>query len=80
MKGARHVTKIAVRRRRQYLNFASIFAAAYGLIWELSASAFAKLVAPQGGPEKIGSMLYFSFTTLTNTDYGGPKGPQSGQF
>ena len=53
-----------------YLNFATIFAAAYGLIWELSPGAFANLVAPEGGPEEIGSMLYFSFTTLTTTGYG----------
>jgi len=53
-----------------YLNFASIFAAAYGLIWELSPGAFANLVVQGGGPEEIGSMLYFSFTTLTTTGYG----------
>ena len=53
-----------------YLNFATIFAAAYGLIWELSPGAFANLVAPEGGPEETGSMLYFSFTTLTTTGYG----------
>ena len=53
-----------------YLNFATIFAAAYGLIWELSPGAFANLIAPEGGPEEIGSMLYFSFTTLTTTGYG----------
>jgi hypothetical protein len=53
-----------------YLNFATIFAAAYGLIWELSPGAFANLVASEGGPEEIGSMLYFSFTTLTTTGYG----------
>jgi hypothetical protein len=53
-----------------YLNFATIFAAAYGLIWELSPDAFANSVAPQSGPQEIGSMLYFSFTTLTTTGYG----------
>ena len=53
-----------------YLNFATIFAAAYGLIWELSPGAFANLVVQGGGPEEIGSMLYFSFTTLTTTGYG----------
>jgi hypothetical protein len=53
-----------------YLNFASIFAAAYGLIWELSPGAFANLVVQGGGPEETGSMLYFSFTTLTTTGYG----------
>jgi hypothetical protein len=53
-----------------YLNFATIFAAAYGLIWELNSGAFANLVVEGGGPEEIGSMLYFSFTTLTTTGYG----------
>ena len=53
-----------------YLNFATIFAAAYGLIWELSPGAFANLVASEGSPEEIGSILYFSFTTLTTTGYG----------
>jgi voltage-gated potassium channel Kch len=53
-----------------YLNFASIFAAAYSLIWDLSPGAFANLVTPEGGSEEIGSMLYFSFTTLTTTGYG----------
>jgi Ion channel len=53
-----------------YLSFATIFASAYGLIWELSPDAFANLVAPVGGPEEIGTMLYFSLTTLTTTGYG----------
>jgi hypothetical protein len=53
-----------------YLNFASIFAAAYGLIWALSPGAFANLVVQGGDPEEIGSMLYFSFTTLTTVGYG----------
>jgi hypothetical protein len=66
--------RITLRRLQgaivMYLNFASIFAAAYGLIWELSPGAFANLVVQGGGPEEIGSMLYFSFTTLTTTGYG----------
>jgi hypothetical protein len=53
-----------------YLNFATIFAAAYSLIWELSPGAFANLGVPEGGPEETGSLLYFSFTTLTTTGYG----------
>ena len=48
-----------------YLSFATVFASAYALIWELSLSAFANLLAPSGG-----SMLYFSLTTLTTTGYG----------
>jgi hypothetical protein len=66
--------RITLRRLQSaivmYLNFASIFAAAYGLIWESSPGAFANLVVQEGGPEEIGSMLYFSFTTLTTTGYG----------
>jgi hypothetical protein len=66
--------RITLRRLQgaivMYLNFASIFAAAYGLIWELSSGAFANLVVQGGGPEETGSMLYFSFTTLTTTGYG----------
>jgi hypothetical protein len=53
-----------------YLNFATIFAAAYSLIWDLSPAAFANLVVQEGGPQEVGSMLYFSFTTLTTTGYG----------
>src|SRR5262249_21741966 len=32
-----------------YLSVATIFAAAYGLIWELSPGAFVNLLAPMGG-------------------------------
>jgi voltage-gated potassium channel Kch len=53
-----------------YLSLATIFAAAYSLIWELNPGAFANLVAPAGGPEEVGNMLYFSLTTLTTTGYG----------
>jgi hypothetical protein len=53
-----------------YLSLATIFASAYGLIWELSPDAFANLVAPVGGPEEVATMLYFSLTTLTTTGYG----------
>jgi voltage-gated potassium channel Kch len=53
-----------------YLTLATIFAAAYSLIWELNPSAFANLVAPAGGAEEVGNMLYFSLTTLTTTGYG----------
>jgi ion channel len=53
-----------------YLSLATIFAAAYGLIWELSPGAFANLAAPVDEPEEIASMLYFSLTALTTTGYG----------
>jgi hypothetical protein len=53
-----------------YLSLATIFAAAYGLIWELSPGAFVNLITPAGGPQEVATMLYFSFTTLTTTGYG----------
>jgi len=53
-----------------YLSLATIFASAFGLIWELSPGAFVNVVAPAGGPEEVGTMLYFSLTTLTTTGYG----------
>ena len=36
----------------------------------MSPGAFANLVVQGGGPAEIGSLLYFSFTTLTTTGYG----------
>jgi hypothetical protein len=59
-----------------YLNFATIFASAYHLIWDLNSGAFANLGAlanpgaPGRGPAEIALMLYFSFTTLTSTGFG----------
>ena len=53
-----------------YLSVATIFASAFGLIWELNPGAFVNLVAPVGGPEEVASVLYFSLTTLTTTGYG----------
>jgi voltage-gated potassium channel Kch len=53
-----------------YLSLATIFAAAYSFIWELSPGAFANIVARMDGPEEIGTMLYFSLATLTTTGYG----------
>lgn len=53
-----------------YLNLATIFAAAFGLIWELNPAGFAGLAAPTGGPREIAAMMYFSLTTLTTTGYG----------
>jgi hypothetical protein len=53
-----------------YLSLATIFASAFGLIWELSTGAFVNLVARAGGPEEVATMLYFSLTTLTTTGYG----------
>ena len=53
-----------------YLTVATIFASAFGLIWELSPGAFVNVVAPVGGAEEVGTMLYFSLTTLTTTGYG----------
>jgi hypothetical protein len=53
-----------------YLSVATIFASAFGLIWELNPGAFVNLLAPVGGPEEGATMLYFSLTTLTTTGYG----------
>jgi ion channel len=53
-----------------YLTAATIFASAFGLIWELSPDAFVDLRAPAGSPKEIATMLYFSLTTLTTTGYG----------
>jgi hypothetical protein len=36
----------------------------------LRPGAFANVVASESGPEDVGNMLYFSFTTLTATGYG----------
>ena len=53
-----------------YLSLATIFAAAYGLIWELIPRAFANIAVPMGDPQEVAIMLYFSLTTLTTTGYG----------
>ncbi len=53
-----------------YLSLATIFASAFGLIWELSPGAFVNFLARRGGPEEVATMLYFSLTTLTTTGYG----------
>jgi hypothetical protein len=53
-----------------YLNLAVIFAAAYGLIWELIPDAFANIAVPTVDQKEVGIMLYFSLTTLTTTGYG----------
>ena len=53
-----------------YLSLATIFASVFGLIWEMSPGAFVNLVARVGGPEEVATMLYFSLTTLTTTEYG----------
>jgi len=53
-----------------YLSLATIFASAYGLIWQLSPDAFVNLLTPEGDPKEVAVMLYFSLTTLTTTGYG----------
>lgn len=53
-----------------YLSLATIFAAAYSLMWELNPGAFANLVSRMGDPEEVATMVYFSLTTLTTTGYG----------
>ena len=53
-----------------YLSLALIFAAAYGLIWELIPGAFVNIAVPTGDPQEVAIMLYFSLSTLTTTGYG----------
>ena len=53
-----------------YLNLATIFAATFSLIWELSPLAFTNLPIAMGGSGELATMMYFSLTTLTTTGYG----------
>ena len=53
-----------------YLNFASIFASIFSLIWNLDSAAFANVPVSAGGPNEMVTMLYFSLTTMTTTGYG----------
>ena len=53
-----------------YLNFGTIFASVFSLIWDLSPAAFANLATPTANPTELATMLYFSLTTLTTTGYG----------
>jgi len=53
-----------------YLNLATIFAAVFTLIWELSPTAFANFAPPTDDLGEMATMLYFSLTTLTTTGYG----------
>jgi hypothetical protein len=53
-----------------YLNFAMVFASAFGLIWELSPEAFAGLPVAMGASGELATMMYFSLATLTTTGYG----------
>jgi Ion channel len=53
-----------------YLSVAILFAAAYGMIWELTPNAFANLHAAAGSEPEKAALIYFSLTTLTTTGYG----------
>jgi hypothetical protein len=53
-----------------YLNFATIFAAAFSLIRMLNPAAFSNFTVLTGSPGELAGMLYFSLTTLTTTGYG----------
>ena len=53
-----------------YLNFATIFAAAFNLIRMLNPAAFSNFTATTGSPGELATMLYFSLATLTTTGYG----------
>jgi hypothetical protein len=56
-----------------YLSLATIFASAFGLIWELNPAGFAGPLALTRGPGENAAMMYFSPTTLTTTGYGDIK-------
>jgi hypothetical protein len=67
--------RITYRRLRGaivvYLSVATIFASAYGLIWELMPGAFGNLQASTIGDDaEAAALMYFGLTTLTTTGYG----------
>jgi voltage-gated potassium channel Kch len=53
-----------------YLSLATIFANAFGLVWQLVPGAFANLPAAAPGASEFATMLYFSLATLSTTGYG----------
>jgi voltage-gated potassium channel Kch len=53
-----------------YLSLATIFAAAFSLLWELVPGAFGNLPPTAPGLSEFATMLYFSLATLTTTGYG----------
>ena len=53
-----------------YLSLATIFSAAFSLIWETIPGAFTNLPAEARGPHEFATMLYFSLATLTTMGYG----------
>jgi Ion channel len=53
-----------------YLAIATTFGMIYGLIWVLNPDAFVNVTVPEGGLQEVGTMLYFSLSTLTTTGYG----------
>jgi len=53
-----------------YLCIASLFAALFGIIWELSPTAFSHLATPVGGPRETATLMYFSLATLTTVGFG----------
>ena len=53
-----------------YLSLATIFANAFGLVWQLIPDAFANLPPTAPGTSEFATMFYFSLATLTTTGYG----------
>jgi voltage-gated potassium channel Kch len=53
-----------------YLSLATIFANAFGFVWQLVPGAFANLAPAAPSASEFATMLYFSLATLTTTGYG----------
>ncbi len=53
-----------------YLNFGLLFASMYRLAWVVIPDALANVPQAEGSTHGYGSILYFSFVTLTSTGYG----------
>ena len=52
------------------MNFGTIAAAVYRVIWDIDPAAFGG-IAPDATPGQVtGILVYFSFVTLTTTGYG----------
>ncbi len=53
-----------------YLSLATIFGAAFSLIWELIPGAFGNLAPAPRNPHEVATMFYFSLANLTTNGFG----------